>query len=72
MANTATEVALTNALNKIDVEYQTLYDELDNDTDNLMSKCLFEAATILRSDLKNIMVSQWLIPVTWITKWLKN
>ena len=54
MANTATEVALTNALNKIDVEYETLYDESDNDTDDLMSKCLFEAATILRSDLKNI------------------
>ena len=54
MANTATEVALTNALNKIDVEYETLYDELDNDTDNLISKCLFEATTILRSDLKNI------------------
>ena len=37
MANTATEVALTNALNKTDVEYETLYDETDNDTDNLMS-----------------------------------
>ena len=40
MANTATEVALTNALNKIDVEYETLYDESDNDTDNFVQVSL--------------------------------